>query len=197
MPVMERKKRKLPVVLTVSEAESLLLAARNSVNDARTASKQLCAWRDFVMVQTGLLAGCRVAELCDLNVENVDLGGATLAIIEGKGLKDRNVPIGAKLLTVLREWIGERKTGPLFPGPNGKRLLPRTFQRRILTLVKAANIHKAVSPHKLRHTFACGLLRSGADVREVQELLGHANLQTTAVYLHVDTSRLKAAVDRL
>jgi len=189
--------RRLPVILTPRESEALLAAACDAASSASTPTKQLAAWRDFVMVQTGLLAGLRVAELCDLTVPDIDLAGAVLAVIEGKGKKDRNLPINAKLLNVLREWIGARTQGFLFPGPNGKRLSERTFQVRLTELAKAAGIRKAIHPHLMRHSFACALLRSGADLREVQELLGHANLATTAIYLHVEVSRLKDAVNRL
>lgn len=189
--------RRLPIVLTQAEIDALLLAARSAADNARTPTKQLAAWRDFVMITTGLKAGPRVSELCDLEVSDIDLAGSILSIKHGKGDKDRNVPIGRKLAVALREWIGDRTQGVLFPGPKGKRLTPRAFQLRLEALAKAAGITKDVHPHLLRHSFACALLRSGTDVREVQELLGHANLATTAVYLHVDPARLQAAVDRL
>jgi integrase/recombinase XerC len=187
----------LPSVLTTSEIEALLTAALASTNAARTPSKQQAAWRDFVMIETGLLAGPRVAELCGLEVADIDLAGAMLAIRAGKGDKDRTVPIGRKLLPILLEWIGERRTGWLFPGPGGKQLNPRTFQLRLETLAAAAQIVKPVHPHMLRHAFACALLRSGADLKQIQELLGHSNLATTAIYLHALPEHLKSAVDRL
>jgi integrase/recombinase XerD len=149
------------------------------------------------MVQTGLLAGCRVSELCNLQVEQVDLVAAAIALKGCKGDKDRNLPIAEKLLTALKEWIGERRTGNLFPGPKGRRLAPRTFQLRLATLARQAGILKRVHPHIMRHTFATSLLRTGADIAEVQQLLGHSSLKTTAAYLHVDVGRLKSAVDRL
>lgn len=189
--------RRLPSILTSPEVETLLTCARAAADAARTPVKQLAAWRDFVMIQTGLLAGPRVAELCALTVPDVDLAGAVLAIKRGKGDKDRNVPIGARLMPVLREWIGDRTTGWLFPGPGGRKLNPRTFQKRLAALARAARITKRVHPHLMRHVFACSLLRTGADVREVQDLLGHASLSTTAIYLHVEIGRLKGAVDRL
>ena len=189
--------RRLPVVLTQAEITSLLAAARAATNAARTPKKQLTSWRDFAMIQTGILAGPRVAELCALKVPDIDLAGAVLHILGGKGDKDRNVPIGKKLAPVLREWIGERTDGWLFPGPGGKQLATRTFQTRLAALARKAGITKTMHPHLLRHFFACSLLRSGADLTEVQELLGHANLATTAIYLHVEVGRLKPAVDRL
>jgi integrase/recombinase XerC len=193
----KKKRRALPVVLRTEEIDALLSAALASVNDARTPKKQLAAWRDFAMIQTGLLAGLRVAELGDLQVPHVDLAGLTLSVVEGKGAKDRNIPIGAKLLPVLREWIGERKSGYVFHGPKGKRLTTRTFQKRLDALAIKAKLTKEIHPHLLRHAFACNALRSGADIKEVQELLGHESLQTTAFYLHTEVSRLKAVVDRL
>ncbi len=194
----ERKKKKLPVVLTDREAESLLAAALDLVNNARTDSKRRAAWRDFTMIQTGFLAGPRVAEMCSLQVSNVDIAGAMLNILEGKGAKDRNVPIGTKLLTVLREWIGTRTDGHLFPGPNGKKLAERTFQQRLEALCAAAGIprHKA-HPHALRHTFATTLLRKGVDIRKIQVLMGHESISTTQIYTMVAPEDLKGAVDLL
>lgn len=190
-------RRRLPTVLTPIEIDALLLVARTAADSAKTPSKQFVAWRDFVMIQTGVLAGCRVSELCKLKVEDVDLAGPVIHILHGKGDKDRNVPIGSRLLIVLREWIGERKTSWLFTGPKGRKLAPRTFQSRLAAIGKKAGITKPVHPHLCRHTFASGLLEKGATIAEVQQLMGHASLQTTAVYLHVSVSRLKGAVDKL
>lgn len=190
--------RRIPKILTPAEVDSLLAAARDFVNAATTQKKQIAAWRDFVMIQTGLLAGPRVAELCDLHVIHAELNSSPiLSIRGGKGDKDRNVPIGKRLQMILKEWIGCRTDGFLFPGPKGKHLSPRTFQLRLEALAKKAGIKKKVHPHLLRHTYANTLLRSGADVREVMELLGHSNLGTTQIYLSVDQERLRAAVDRL
>lgn len=189
--------KRLPVVLTQAETDAIILAARNAADNARTAKKQWAAWRDFVMVQTGLRAGPRVSELCNLTLSDVNLANAVLAIRGGKGDKDRNVPFGPALLGILRKWIGDRKDGYLFPGPNGKRLNPRTFQVRLDALAAAARIVKEIHPHLLRHSYACWLLRNGVDIREVMELMGHANLNTTEVYLHVDQNHLRETVNRL
>ena len=149
------------------------------------------------MVQTELLAGPHVSELCDLEVTDIDLAGAVLAIRHGTGDKDRNVPIGKKLMTALRSWIDERKAGWLFPGPRGKHLDPRTFQLRLDTLARAAGIVKNIHPHMLRHSFATALLKRGVNLRIIQPLLGHASVATTQIYAHVDTEDMKFAVDLL
>lgn len=189
--------RRLPVILNAAEIDSLRVVAREAVNSARTPKKQLLAWRDFVMIETGLLAGPRVSELCNLEVTDIDLAGAVLAIRHGKGDKDRNVPIGQKLLTVLRAWIGERTSGYLFPGPNGKRLSPRTFQVRLEALVKAARIMKPAHPHTLRHCFATALLKKGVNIRIIQRLLGHSSVAVTEIYTHITDEDAKKAVDLL
>jgi integrase/recombinase XerC len=149
------------------------------------------------MVQTGVLAGPRVSELCNLEVTDVDLVGAVLNIRDGKGGKDRNVPIGRKLLVVLREWIGQRRKGFLFPGPKGRQLKKRAFQLRLTALAKAAKILKATHPHLLRHSFATLLVKKGVNLRIIQTLLGHGSVAVTEIYTHIDTSDLKPAVDLL
>lgn len=189
--------KRLPSILTPAETDSVLSTARSTAEIAATTARRFAAHRDVVMIQTGLLTGARVSEICNLRIEDVDLASPALAIKHGKGDKDRNVPIAEKLLPALRAWIGDRTQGFLFPGPGGRRLCPRTFQERLAALGRRAGLVKPLHPHLMRHTFATSLLRKGVDLKEVQELLGHNNLQTTAIYLHVDVSRLKGAVDRL
>jgi len=198
MSKQKRKRRALPTILKPAEAASLLAQACAAADAAATPAREFAAKRDYAMVQTGLLAGPRVAELCSILVTDIDLPGAVLMILHGKGDRDRSIPIGKKLLRVLRWWIGKRTEGFLFPGPNGKRLAKRTFQVRLAELAKAAGIgRKKAHPHALRHSFACSLLRTGSDLRQIMELLGHANLATTAIYLHVESESLRASCDRL
>jgi site-specific recombinase XerD len=193
-----KRKRRLPVILKPKEAAALVTQACAASDNAETPVKQFAARRDFAMIQTGLLAGPRIAELCALEVTDIDLEGAVLMIRLGKGGRDRNVPFGKKLLRVLRWWIGKRVDGFLFPGPNGKKLARRTFQVRLAELAKEAGIPRSKAhPHALRHSFACSLLRSGSDIKQIMELMGHANLATTAIYLSVESDHLRAAVDRL
>lgn len=194
---MARRKR-LPSNMSASEIETLLPAARQAVASARTPVKMAAAMRDLVMIETARLAGARVAELCNFRIEDLNLDEATLSIQHGKGDKDRNVPIADKLIAMFRQWIGDRKSGWLFPGPKGRKLSTRTFERRLKSLAAAAGIAKRVYPHRLRHTFATSYLRiPGANIHELQQLLGHSSLQTTSIYLHVEVSRMKAAIDKL
>lgn len=148
-------------------------------------------------MQLGRYAGLRVSEICKLRIEHLDLAGAGLEVKEGKGCKDRNLPISEKLLPLLCAWIGDRTSGYVFPGRGDRPLSTRTFQRRLPALARKAGILTKANPHRLRHTFATSYIHAGGDIREVQDLLGHANLQTTAIHLHVDPSRLKKGVDRI
>lgn len=188
---------RLPHQLNADQLGRLLTTARDAADNAKTPTKQLAAWRDFVMIQTGLLAGPRVAELCGLRVEDVDLGAGNLSIIRGKGDKDRRVKIGPKLATVLSAWIGTRTTGWLFPGPGGRQLSERTFQVRLDKLAKRAGIAQRVHPHILRHCFATALLKKGVNLRVIQRLLGHSSVAITEIYTFVDDDDAADAVGRL
>jgi integrase/recombinase XerD len=156
------------------------------------------------MILVGLNTGLRVSEIVKLTVEDVDLEGGALLVRAGKGDRDRMVPIPSHVITELDEWIGLRVSGPVF-GRLGQRGRPsatphlrtRTVEIMILRANKLAGLQKHVTPHKLRHTYATELLRRGADIREIQELLGHARLATTEIYAHVVVDRLRSAVERL
>jgi site-specific recombinase XerD len=184
------------------EIEILLSIARSQADAAqadaaRKPARAFATWRDFVMIETTLLAGLRVSELCNQRIEDVDLTASELAIKRGKGGKDRNVSIGAKLQLALREWIGDRRSGYLFPGPGGRKLSVRRVQERFEELGKLALLMKKLKPHSLRHTFATTLLKRGANLRVIQELLGHASVATTEIYTHLDCTDKKKAVDLL
>lgn len=191
------RRRKLPNFLRLVEIEALLSAARVAVEQAKTPGKRRATRRDLAMVQTGLLLGLRVSELCKLRIEEVDFDGGFVQVIAGKGDKDRTLPLPARLAPILREWAGDRKTGWLFTSAGDRKLAPRTFQTRLAALGRAAALTKRAKPHGLRHTFATRLLESGAAIHEVSELLGHASIATTQVYLHVLPERLRGAMDRL
>lgn len=154
--------------------------------------------RDRLLYQCGLYLGLRVSELVGLAVEDIDLSRGVCTVRHGKGDKDRAVPIPAKLLPELRAWIGERQTGWLFPSPRGAgHLSARAVQVSIRKAAQRAGIARHVTPHKLRHSYATNLLRRGADIVEIKELLGHSSIATTQVYLSADPERLRDAVDRL
>lgn len=193
----KRPPQRLPVPLKPSEIDALCTVARDEASFASTPTKRLAAWRDFVMVQTGTLAGPRIAELCALEVPDADLAAGMLAIKLGKNSKDRNVPIGAKLAIVLREWIGARTSGWLFPGPKGKRLATRTFEYRLDTLARKAGLGKEIHPHQMRHAFATALLKKGVNLKVISRLLGHASVATTQIYAGVDIDDLRDAVELL
>jgi site-specific recombinase XerD len=193
----KRKGRRLPVILTETETESLIAAAMAAAETATTTKRLFAACRDLVMIETGRLAGLRVSELCALRIENVDLAGRQISVTHGKGDRDRNVNLCDSLMPTLAEWIGDRRTGFVFIGPRGNRICRGTFNRRLLALAAKAGIAKRVTPHRLRHVFATELLNTGATLRVVQELLGHSSVATTEIYTHVTVKDKKVAVDRL
>jgi site-specific recombinase XerD len=191
--------RRLPENLSQAASDAMIAAARVALDRARTPAKKRNAHRDLVMVATDFCTGLRVFELCKLELKHVDLLSRMIRVRLGKGAKDRDVPIIESLVPLLRDWIGERTTGYLFPGPNGRRLSERQFRDRLDALAKSAGLMQRVYPHLMRHTFATSYLESNGEgsLRELQELLGHASLQTTEIYLHVKPARLKRGVDRL
>jgi integrase/recombinase XerC len=162
------------------------------------------AARNRAIFETLYSCGIRVAELAGLNVYDVDRDGATLRVL-GKGGRERMVPVGRKALEAIANYrqalqaetgIGSGADGALFLNRQGQRLTPRSVARVLKRLVKACGILTPVSPHTLRHTFATHMLDAGADLRSVQELLGHKNLSTTQKYTHVSIDRLMETYDR-
>jgi len=151
--------------------------------------------RDFAMVLTLGYTGMRVGELCGLNVEDVDFSDGVITVKYGKGDKQRIVLIEEKTGTALRKYLDKRKAveGPLFLSSRRNRIKPRAVQRIVCKYAKKAGIIKKVTPHVLRHTFATTLLRRGADIRIIQQLLGHASVATTQIYTHVDDRMLRDA----
>ncbi len=187
---------RLPAFLRSTEVVSLLCAAQAAVDRASTLSKRRSAQRDLSMITVMLVTGLRIAEACALEVNELDLVDGTLKVSHGKGDKARMVPLPDRVISDLRAWIGDRR-GFVWPGPRGKWLSERTFRVRLERLGKAAGLGPQCRPHTLRHNYATALLRAGIDLKELQQLLGHANIATTALYLHVDVSRLKSTVNKL
>jgi integrase/recombinase XerC len=150
--------------------------------------------RDRAILETLYSAGVRVSELTGMNLDDVDMNDGC-AIVRGKGKRERLVLLGRQCREALRSWLGFResltKTPALFVNKNGTRLTPRSVGRLLEKYLPQAGLDPRASPHTLRHSFATHLLDAGADIRSVQELLGHRSLSTTQVYTHVTTVRLK------
>jgi integrase/recombinase XerC len=182
---------RLPQVLSPPDVDRLLDAARPT--DPDDALADAIRTRDDAVLELLYAAGLRVAELCALDRAGVDLAGRTVTVV-GKGDKERRVPVHDRCAAALARWLAEgrdRLAGPqtppdaVFVNRRGHRLGQRDV-RRVLDTRSPVPTH----PHALRHTFATHLLDGGADLRVVQELLGHASLQTTQVYTHVSKERL-------
>ena len=184
-----RVPRRLPKYLTVSEVEALL-----AVPDLSTPA----GLRDRAVTEVLYGAGLRVSELAGLDVRDVDLGQAQVRVV-GKGSKERIGLLGRPAVRAVRaylrsgrpELIGKRPTSALWLNQRGGRLTVRGMAMILANAGKQAGIATRVSPHILRHSFATHLLDGGADLRVVQELLGHANLGTTQVYTHVSQARAR------
>jgi integrase/recombinase XerD len=185
-----RKGRKLPGVLTVGEMEAVLGAP---------SLEEPLAWRDRALLELGYGGGLRVSELCHLRLEDLVLRDGLIRVI-GKGDKQRLVPIGRKVISVVALYLNSLRP-TLDRGKSGGRLLLNARGQPLSRMgawgiVKAAaaraGMTKRVTPHTLRHSFATHLLEGGADLRAVQEMLGHADLSTTQIYTHVDRDYLKS-----
>ena len=186
--------RSLPTVLDRADAAALMEHAAVAADDGNPE-----AVRDRAIVELLYATGIRVSELCGIDVDDVDLSGRLPTVrVRGKGNKERVVPFGRPALTALSEWLAVRanRTGPqtgaaLFVGRRGGRIDPRTVRAATHRLTAQAGVPD-LAPHGLRHTAATHVLEGGADLRTVQELLGHATLSTTQRYTHVSVERLRA-----
>jgi len=190
-----KREKNLPVYLSVDAVFRLL-------DSIETDSLQ--AARNRGIFETLYSSGIRVSELAGLNVHDVDSAARTLKVL-GKGSKERLVPVGGKALESIAAYrrmlqvqtgIAPGSNGPLFLNLRGQRLTTRSVARILKRIAAACGILTPVSPHTLRHTFATHMLDAGADLRSVQELLGHQNLSTTQKYTHVSIDRLMDAYDR-
>lgn len=197
-----KQQKRLPKAITVEDVERLLTTP--------TTSETLGA-RDRAILETLYSSGVRVSELVDLN--RADLEGDTQTVrVRGKGRKERIVPLGSHAMNAIRQYVAlldsdgrfEKihalaKSGepvPLFVNKNGGRLSSRSVRRKLDKYLRVAGLDPSISPHTLRHSFATHLLDNGADLRSVQELLGHQSLATTQIYTHLTSTRLRQAYDR-
>jgi len=193
-----RRPRRLPEVLPEADVAALVEAP---------ADPTPLGLRDRAFLELLYSSGLRVSELTGLDLDDLDLAEGLVRVL-GKGSKERVVPVGGPAREALRRWIGEgrpvllsgvdgaRARGALFVNYRGGRLSPRSVARRLDRWVAAAGLAGNVHPHVLRHCFATHLLGNGADLRGIQELLGHASLSTTQRYTHLDWKRLADVYDR-
>ena len=155
--------------------------------------------RDRAILELLYSCGLRVSELTGLSIGDLDLSGGMVRVM-GKGGKERIVPVGSRALEAVREYLAERGelagSGVLFLNTHGKRVNRRSVARIVDAYVMKIASFKRISPHILRHTFATHMLEGGADLRAIQELLGHASLSTTQKYTHVGIDRLMEVYDK-
>jgi tyrosine recombinase XerC len=153
--------------------------------------------RDRAILEVFYSTGIRISELVGLSADDIDFIGGIIKVM-GKGKKERIVPIGEAALTSIKNYFNKRKkqSQAVFLNKNGKRITDRGVRDIVYKYLRFASIKHGVSPHTLRHSFATHLLNRGADLRSIQELLGHANLSTTQIYTHLTTDRLKSVYDK-
>ncbi|MDD5079328.1 MAG: tyrosine recombinase XerC [Candidatus Omnitrophica bacterium] len=178
----------LPKFLTEDEVSNLI---ESSI------PKDLSGSRDRAILETFYSSGLRISELVGINVDDIDFIGGVIKV-RGKGKKERIVPIGDKAIEAVRVYVGKKKkeTQALFLNKNGKRITDRGVRNIVGKYLRISGAKQGACPHTLRHSFATHLLNRGADLRTVQELLGHANLATTQIYTHLTTDRLKSVYDK-
>ena len=200
-----RQPRLLPETLTVAEVERLLDAAGGADPEAPDHDRRL---RDRTLLELLYAAGLRIGEAVGLDREDLSIDGGFVRVI-GKGDRERLVPLGDIALDWLRRWIaGPRgsllalghvapeRGGALFLGPRGRRLARQQAWAAVKGAAQRAGLGARVSPHTLRHSFATHLLEGGADLRIVQELLGHASISTTQLYTHLTGERIRDVYGR-
>lgn len=189
-----RRGRKLPHYLSTDEVARLLEAP----------PKTPMGLRDRAMLETAYSAGLRVGELVALNDGDLDFD-AGIVRVRGKGRRERLAPLGSYAIAALNEWLQRRRlhpaetTGaaaPVFVNRFGRRLTTRSVARMLEKYLTLTGLDGRTTPHTLRHSFATHLLNGGADIRSVQELLGHKNLVTTQIYTHVTTAGLREVYER-
>jgi len=190
-----RKGRSLPHFLSTGELGRLLEAP---------SADQPRGIRDRAMLETMYSAGLRIGELVALDEADLDFAAGVLRV-RGKGRRERLAPIGSYAVCALRQWLGVRKLhpaeeggpeSPVFVNRFGHRITTRSVARMVEKYLKQTGLDSRTTPHSLRHSFATHLLDRGADIRSVQELLGHKSLVTTQIYTHVGTAALRKAYEK-
>ena len=198
-----RRPRQLPRSVSVDEAFALCdqpLKSQSSSSSSGTIDP--IAVREVAVIELLYGAGLRISELCGLDLGDVDVAGRSVRVL-GKGNKQRVVPFHDVCAAALTAWLTQGRPvvvtaasgAAFFLGARGKRVIDSELRRRLARLGIEAGARARVHPHKLRHSFATHLLEGGADLRGIQELLGHASLSTTQRYTHVDVARLARVYD--
>ena len=205
-----KRQKLLPKYMTVEEVGRLLDTPQLFWKDAYEKeiakdeeSARFSAARDAAILEVIYSGGLRISEALGLNMEDLDLISGVMRV-RGKGKKERLCGLGNPAIRALRKYFpvrrmrsgNERRNAPVFVNRFGQRLTTRSFQRNFKLYLRAAGLPLDMTPHKLRHSFATHLLDAGADLRSVQELLGHANLSTTQIYTHISTERMKAVYNK-
>ena len=188
-----KQEKRLPKFMTEEQIVKLLATPRDG---------DLLGARDKAMLECMYSTGIRVSELVGLNLEDIDFAGSVIRV-RGKGKKERLSPMGQTAIAAIQKYLAMRggivkdalPTGPLFVNKHGQRLSTRSVRRKLDKYLIEAGLDPDISPHTLRHSFATHMLNHGADLRSVQELLGHQSLSTTQIYTHLTTSHIKQVYD--
>ncbi|NLK83431.1 MAG: tyrosine recombinase XerC [Lentisphaerae bacterium] len=199
-----KRGKRLPILMSFEEIVRLLEAPSKYQIVASTNrpghedDNKFVALRDMTMMEVIYSGGLRIGEAVGLNINDIDMFSDVVKV-RGKGAKERLCALGRPALAALRHYVKERAarvvsksvSSPLFINITGKRLTARTFQRNMKNYLLTAGLPHDLSPHKIRHSFATHMLDAGADLRSIQELLGHSSISTTQIYTHVSAERLK------
>lgn len=192
--VLPKLPKSLPKFLTEKQIGELLAMPNQAFEDGLISESQFL--RDSAALEVLYGGGLRISELCGLTLGSIDFATGTVRVL-GKGNKVRVVPVGEVALDALqrlKNFLGEHsREAPLFRGNSGKPIAPATLQRWLKKYLALARLPMDITPHKLRHSCATHMLDHDADLRSVQEQLGHANLSTTQIYTHITLARLKSA----
>lgn len=188
-----KQEKRLPKFMSEDQITKLLQTPKD--NDVLGA-------RDKAMLECMYSTGIRVSELVGLNMEDVDFAGSVIRV-RGKGKKERLAPMGQTAIAAIQKYLAMRggvvkdamPGGPLFVNKHGQRLSTRSVRRKLDKYLIEAGLDPDISPHTLRHSFATHMLNHGADLRSVQELLGHQSLSTTQIYTHLTSSHIKQVYD--
>lgn len=189
-----KPERKLPVVLTLQHIEELLALPLTYPHEQQ--APNWAGERDAAILETFYSTGMRLHEIAKLDVKDYDIYHDSLRVI-GKGRKERICPLGSHAVQALQRYRQKAVVhdGPLFISKLRTRITTRAISDILQKYLRASSIPLQATPHKLRHSFATHLLNNGADLRSVQELLGHSSLSTTQIYTHVSTERMKQVYD--